>query len=521
MSQKLWKELIAAEKANDTDRIEELLIICDKIHAGIKCEGYEITDLPPDAVYEKFVRTYNHSGITNTVSTNSIMIMATIPKSDELVKIENVMLMPKYDGCSIAIMLKRDDGDMFVPVYANTRGKENGDNVFVSDVTFKILSLIKSAKFNVSTKLTDSIKQINARCELVLNYSERDEHGILTIPAASTVAGKLNGYLDVFVEARSIMCLRFYEISKIITTDDKELTPTQDTAIKLLKHLNIIYYDDHIEPANDSMIEVFKTTPPLKTFMKVYDEILNVENCPTDGIVYCSTNWKYPQDKALFKSVNYGKYAWKPDNFISSTLTNLEWSMGKTGELNPIVHFDEFVVGGKKYSKCKSSISQLEALQLGEGAICSIEIVHGINAHITEILKPAEKPFDIPKKCPYCHTKAFKNDKHLTCQNDKCIECKIQKFVFMIKSLHKLEPLTFLNDKGKKIKSPLSKAKLRKIADSEHDLNFGIISKWIPNLEENFNKLSDENKMYVMSCGGMTQIKKMKLEDVNTKWLYE
>lgn len=524
MSSKLWKELKQAEKNNDKSRIEELLIVCDKLHAGIECEGYKYSDLPPDSIYEEYVTKYKHAGLTNTISTNSIMIMATIPKSKELIEIENVILMPKYDGCSVAISFERQESDMkFIPTYANTRGKEIGDQVFVSDVIFKIQSLIKYAQFDISNKLTKSIKQINARCELVLNYSEKDENGISTIPAASIIAGKLNGYLDIFRENRSIMCLRFYEISKIIKIDDSEIIPTQETAIKLFKHLNITYFDDHIESANDStMINLYSKTPTSNTFIKLYDKILQNEQCPTDGIVYCSKDWKYPQEKSKFKSVNYGKYAWKPDNFISSVITEIEWSMGRTGELIPIIHFEDLKINGKTYSKTKSSISQLESLEISKDSICSIEIVHGINAHIVDILEPSKnKPFEIPSKCPYCNMTAFKNDKHLTCKNPKCLECKIQKFAFMIKQIHKLKPLIFVNEKGKELKSPLSEVKLRKLANEHGNLNFEIINSYIPNLEDNFNKLNDEDKLLVMSCGGITQIKKMKLSDVDMSWLYE
>ena len=559
---KISKELA---QATTVEQIYKLLEICDLLHAGQSVPGYTSADLPSDAEYEFYKSKYNYQTDT-TITDSTIMYMATIPKEKQIVEVRNAVIMAKYDGVSAAVLfVKTNQQNTFVMKYANTRGRTVGNTISNTDIKPKLEKLISHITFNEkvfkqlltqSGIMNDSsvgsnglsqdylILNIAVRGEIILNHKELDNSGQTLNHPAAAVAGLINGGIDNFTKEIDNLCIQFYEIGYIDivlnSNSIQRIIPTQKQAIILLKECYIYYkYVNPINVANpqlalDSKIYVTENTLTV-SFNGIYEDLLSTIYYPTDGLVYCPRDWKYPQNKEAFGKRDYGKHAWKPTNSCYSFVEGIEWPITKNGELNPIVQFTEFQFNGTKYSQCKLAMGQLIEYQkhgFGIGAEILISIVNLKTAHIDEIIKPAEEVYKIPTKCPYCSKSLVLEDgktvgkskdtyvpKHLKCTNKNCIAQKIQKYAFFLTSLSKISKnLIFKNKEGKVVKSKISEKKLEQIYNDHGDLNNQILLAYVPNMLIVLDSLSHENQLYVLSFGGINQIKELIEQNGTTSW---
>ena len=548
---------IAAEQKN-IQLIHQLLQICDILHAGLQLppnQYYTVSDLPTDAEYEYYVRTYNYQTDTS-ITDSTIMFMSTIPKKQEIVEVKDAIIMAKYDGVSAAMLFTKSNqnNNTYVLKNANTRGRTIGVSISNTNILPKLEKLINHITFNI-TILKDLINSsedlsnlwnkeieilnIAIRGELILNYKQLDNSGQTLNHPAAAVAGLVNGGIELFIKEIDKLCIQFYEIAyiDIINLSDNQLyrfIPTQYQTVIMLKDCYIYY--NYVNPLSivanpqlslDSLLYNASNTIEIN-FDKIYDSLISEIYYPTDGLVYCNQNWKYPQNKEEFGKVGYGKYAWKPSNKCYSFVEGIEWPLTKNGELNPIIQFTEFTFNGTKYSQCKMSMGQLfeyQKLGFGIGAELLISIVNLKTAHIDGIISPADEVYKIPVKCPYCNSQLVlengktNNSKHLKCRNENCIEQKVQKYAFFISSLSKLYPqLIFKNKNGKVVKSKISENTLRKIYNEHGDLNNSILLLYIPNMLSALDSLSHENQLYVLSLGGIKQIQALIKEHKTNSW---
>lgn len=112
------------------------------------------------------------------------------------------------------------------------------------------------------------------------------------------------------------------------------------------------------------------------------------------------------------------------DEEVSSKLKDIEWSMGKTGELTPVAIFDEVELEGTTVSRASlHNISICKDLQLGIGDEITIYKANQIIPQVRENLTRSNN-FVIPNKCPICrgNTEIVKdNDTEvLVCTNSDC-----------------------------------------------------------------------------------------------------
>ena len=573
------------DSAKTTKEIHDLLRICDLIHEGEEVEletnGKTIKltgkDLPPDDVYEYYVNKINYSTDTS-ITKSTILFMSTIPKKTEIVEIKNALIIPKFDGASVAAKftllsetnspLKKTNSPSkiiseYILVCANTRGKQIGTKFITSDVTDKINALIEKIKIdnslitkyiknelpeiseeseNKSEINLNDIKILNIvmRGEIILNAKQLDlSTGNSRNNPCSEVSGKVNGKLQTFINFIDNICVQFYEIGYVEYIYNNKIykfIPTQKQACLILQKMDVYYnYTDNVEsfianPTKALDAKIYTIPNTIETnFDNAYSEILDKCNYPTDGIVYCSKNWKYPQREEEFDKTTYGKYAWKPSSFHYVHVTKLEWPITRNGELNLIVHYTPFKYNGAVYEKCKMSIKQLNEFQkggFGIGAEINVVIVNMKIAHIDNLVSPAEKVYEIPKKCPFCGEKLSledgktKNSKHLMCYNKNCIEQKIQNYSFLVTNLAKVAKgkLIYKNKDGKTVKSGISEKKLRVIVEDHGDLNNDILMLYIPNLIEVLDSLEVAEQLTVLGFGGIKEINQIIDEDNPENW---
>ena len=150
---------------------------------------------------------------------------------------------------------------------------------------------------------------------------------------------------------------------------------------------------------------------------------------PIDGIVAMYDNISFGDSLGSTSHHFNNGYAFKfYDEEEITTLTDIEWSMGKTGDLTPIAIFEPVEIDGTTVTRASlHNVSILKELKLGIGDSIG---VYKANMIIPQIRKNLTKSgsITIPSTCPICggSTKIVENyDGNktvsiLTCTNDNC-----------------------------------------------------------------------------------------------------
>ena len=520
---RLDKLLVKAITNDNAEELEKLINICDLLHRGAPSyEGFTEKDLPDDMKYEeakeklKDLRKLeiamtipDKESITDKIrkkrQENVLLYMDGIQSPQEVPTLSNVILMPKFDGCSIGVELTKNNDNTFTITTAHTRGSDNltgkrkcqnktelitkifsletfnkiyNENIKeYFPIEYKDESLIGNNNPTLSSKIPlANIDKIIIRGEFVNKNRENLPEGIATNIglAAGTINADVPQYLNY---------LKFcpFEISSIITReilkdDSVKLTnyiPTQNSALIFLTAFKLIHY---------APIRIKQLTPKIN-MEKLFKLFLDKYSEPLDGIVYCNSSWTYPKiADETSKRVNYGKYKWKPHNAKHSKVITVEYSIGKTGRIIPTIIYEPVKINDKTYTKSKTTFTHIKEFgdNFGCGTICEIELRQDISPYISKIF-PEESSttelINIPTKCPWCGNtlKYSSTGKDLLCVYDKCSGMNNERCCDFLKqigykgiSTKTLENLKIYSEKDpKNISSHFSKLYLEKLRTEE------------------------------------------------------
>ena len=260
------KITIELSRAKTTQEIERLIEICDRLHNGENVTGYSINDLPPDSIYAEYRnKIKNNDNSTQNNSKDPIMYMGSVPKEKEIKIIKNALIMPKFDGCSVALRFKYIDNKLIL-IQAHTRGSDVGNDRINSDLTQKMKLLIPECHF-VNTPIIKRLLEmkplyLNIRGEIVLKEKELDENGYNVSPPAAVVAGKINGSMDVFKNYLNKIRICAFEISKIEFKNGTYKVPKQENSLKILsgiKYSGVKLKDYAVYQGDTSEIDFIQT----------------------------------------------------------------------------------------------------------------------------------------------------------------------------------------------------------------------------------------------------------------------
>lgn len=172
---------------------------------------------------------------------------------------------------------------------------------------------------------------------------------------------------------------------------------------------------------------------------------------PIDGLVMKYDSISYSKAKGGTSHHNNDGIAFKfEDEKAETTLKNIEWSMGRTGQLTPVAIFDPVELEGTTVSR--ASLHNVSIMQdiLGEyPASCEKIQVRKANMIIPEVVSAEkqtppnfDKPleyygfFTIPTECPVCggetEIQTINNTKTLYCTNPHCEGKKLGAFVHFV-----------------------------------------------------------------------------------------
>lgn len=176
-------------------------------------------------------------------------------------------------------------------------------------------------------------------------------------------------------------------------------------------------------------IRIFKEQQSLEDMIDLLKEKASQLSYPIDGLVAAyndiayglslGTTDKYPRHSLAFKFY---------DEEYETVLTDIEWTMGKSGQLTPTAVFEPVEIDGTSVSRASlHNVSIFKGFYLHKGDTVAVykanQIIPQISQNITRGYNTGEK-FTIPKVCPICGepTSIVKeNDSEvLMCMNVQC-----------------------------------------------------------------------------------------------------
>ena len=200
---------------------------------------------------------------------------------------------------------------------------------------------------------------------------------------------------------------------------------------------------------------------------------------PIDGTVYKFDDCKYYSSLGRTEHHFRGGIAFKfYDEEYESYLRDIEWSIGKTGQLTPVAKFDDIDFGDSIVKRASLHNLNIMKQLLGSFPYKGEKVwVVKMNMIIPQITKAEIRMsfedihFELPKTCPICGEPTVIKDDFLYCSNPNCDG----------KFINHLDH--FVGKKGLDIKG-LSKATLQKLINWE----------WVTSLKDIFHLHSYQNE---------------------------
>lgn len=164
----------------------------------------------------------------------------------------------------------------------------------------------------------------------------------------------------------------------------------------------------------------------------------NVCNYPIDGLVFKLR--KCAEYDAMGRTGHHfrGGLAYKfYDELYETKLTDVEWTMGKTGVLTPTAVFDTVQIDGCDISRASlHNISIIKKLGLTNSCTVKISKRNEIIPQVEECLQDGDSPIKIPKQCPVCggETEVVTENASevLMCKNPNCLGKLLGRLKFFV-----------------------------------------------------------------------------------------
>ena len=248
---------------------------------------------------------------------------------------------------------------------------------------------------------------------------------------------------------------KFEEINAKLSEDDKFSNPRNmasgslnliDSNISAKRGLQFIVWnviEDSKDFSNSMMINfqiaedlgftivphlpnlILSNNKALECILEQIKELANKNYYPMDGCVLSYDDIEY--GKSLGRTGHHFKhsiaYKYEVDD-VETTLTNIEWTMGKTGQLTPVAIFTPVEIEGSIVERASlHNISICKSLELGIGDTITVYKANLIIPQLRDNLTRSNT-FEIPDICPICggKTEIVKdNDSEvLICINSDC-----------------------------------------------------------------------------------------------------
>ena len=327
------------------------------------------------------------------------------------------------------------------------------------------------------------------------------------------------------IEGEAIITIQDFErINAALPNDQKYKNPRNlasgsvrqlDSNIAAQRHLKFVAWKvpqepDYMAAALQDASELGFTVVPYIYHSKQSKRDINQEieilkqaavknGYPIDGLVMSYNDVEY--GKSLGMTGHHPKhsiaYKFYEDEAVTK-LRNIEWSMGKTGQLTPVAIFDPVDLEGTSVSRASiHNVSIFNSLKLGIGDEITVYKANQIIPQIRENLTQSNTLL-IPNKCPVCgHLTEIQKDNDsevLICTNPYCKTKLVKRLVH------------FVSRKGMNIDG-LSEETLSKFVDLG----------WIKTLYDVYNLRQYYSILKDMPGFGVKSVKKLQESIENSK----
>lgn len=179
----------------------------------------------------------------------------------------------------------------------------------------------------------------------------------------------------------------------------------------------------------DIVPTAFYDSCKIKQILEEAHQVAADEKIPIDGCVVSYRNVKYMDSLGATSHHMRSQYAFKyTDEEAETTLLDIEWSMGKSGQLTPVAIFEPIELEGTTVSRASvHNVSILTKLDLQVGDTVTVYKSNQIIPQIRENLSSKNREISyikLPSYCPVCEhqTEIIKdNDTEvLMCTNPYC-----------------------------------------------------------------------------------------------------
>ena len=303
--------------------------------------------------------------------------------------------------------------------------------------------------------LTCSLRYVNGRlvsAETRGNGEEGEDilHNALVV---KNIPKKID-YTDELIIDGEIICTKYdfkefkeqYANPRNFASGSIRLLDSQECACRNLKFVlwNVVKgpYKSVIDNFEKMQHLGFTVTPWISSFDWDAKEFL-VEQAeeagyPIDGLVGRFNDITFGESLGATGHHSRAAYAFKfYDELYETKLTDIEWTLGKTGTLTPTAIFQTVQIDGCDISRASlHNISIIKKLGLTTNCTIKISKRNEIIPQVEECLQDGDSAIEIPKYCPVCggKTEVVKENESevLMCTNPNCLGKLLGRLKFFV-----------------------------------------------------------------------------------------
>lgn len=351
----------------------------------------------------------------------------------------------KYDGISAVVDMKDGKIEQIL-----TRG----DNQMGADIT----ATFPGYKFP-QLEDTDFMEnnQFGIQCEAVFKKNKLEEYNRLSGKTYANARSAMVGISSSFENA--IDCTDFVTLMPIA------LSERPKKCVSRCDELQII--NDCIDMRTEWIcISGYSIHEILEKFNMFKDQFLAVRDqydYMVDGLVVEFTEYMVRAELGRTNDINNFAIAYKfPSQSKSTEVLDVTYSVGRTGEVVPKVHYKPVYFNGGEFKKTTlANITNFKLMDLKPGDVINVQYSNDVLCYVTKDhmnpinLNNKNTPFEFPRECPCCGKPLSllqKDGLKIYCTNEDCPSRVVETMVNFITKLNikdlGSETIQYLYDAG-------------------------------------------------------------------------
>lgn len=352
--------------------------------------------------------------------------MLSLDKTKDINEVESFMnglpglAMLKMDGLTISV--KYIDGKL---VAAETRGNGIiGENVLHTANSF--VNLPKEIPYKDEVVVDgEAVMEIH-------HYTYLKELKDIDLKKDGERKGLFGEELEKYIKDNGIKNIRNLTAGSVRQLDN---SVTKERKIKFIAWKAVRGIDGNSFMKRLQILDLlgFEVVPWVKVDnieenIKKLRETAREKDVPIDGIVFSYDDIDYSESLGNTSHHVRSQLAYKfADDKFETVIRDVEWSMGKTGQLTPVAVFDPVEIDDTIVERASlHNVNIFKSYELSVGDTITVYKANMIIPQIAENLtRNGDKLFTVPDKCPICggHVKITGENEteELQCMN---LECK-------------------------------------------------------------------------------------------------